>query len=255
MLKLVLITVLGAMALLFLFQRKLLYLPTHHTETNGLAVWGIDGRSIGYARKVGSPQNVWLVTHGNAGQAADRTYVLPCFSDADAVFIMEYPGYGNRTGSPNKSSFDAAAAEAYHWLRKTYPGIPVCLLGESIGSGPAASLAQQKIPPDKIVLVVPFNDLASVAQEQFPLIPARLMLLDRWDNSEALKGYGGKVEIYGAVNDQVIPVHHAKTLADSLTNAVFHAIPGGHNDWSQSGAVQIRNINGVELLTGTRVQR
>lgn len=229
------------LAVIVVFQRKMLYYPSHRPETNGLAPWTIGGRLIGYARTVDNPKNVWLFTHGNAGQAADRTYALHCFSDADSVFIMEYPGYGNREGSPGKASFDAAAEEAYRWLRKTYPNIPVCVVGESIGSGPASSLAGLEKPPDRIVLVVPFDNLASVAREHFPLIPAKLVLFDRWDNVEALKGYTGKLDIYGAIDDRVIPIHHARTLATSLPRAIFHEIPGGHNDWSQSGMVKIRN--------------
>jgi len=229
------------LTVVIVFQRRMLYYPSHHAETNGLVAWMIDGRLAGYARKVDNPKNVWLFTHGNAGQAADRAYALQCFSDSDSVFILEYPGYGNRQGSPSKASFDSAAEEAYRWLRKAYPNIPVCVFGESIGSGPASSLTKLERQPDKLVLVVPFDNLASVVRDHFPLIPAGLVLFDRWDNVEAIKKYSGKLEIYGAIDDKVIPIHHAKILAESLPIAIFHEIPGGHNDWSQSGAVKIRN--------------
>ena len=224
-----------------LLQRKLIFYPGHRPETNGLAPWTIDGHLVGFARKVANPKNVWLFTHGNAGQAADRVYALGCFSDSDSVFILEYPGYGSRQGTPSKASFNAAAEEAYRWLRRSYPNIPVCAIGESIGSGPATSLAKLEPQPDKLVLVVPFDSLANVVRHHFPLIPARLILLDRWDNVGAVKGFSGKVEIYGAVDDQVIPISLARALAASLPSAVFHAIPGGHNDWSQGGMVKIRN--------------
>ncbi len=226
---------------LLLFQRKLLYFPTHHTETHGLTPWQINGQLVGYARLVAHPQNIWLLTHGNGGQAADRSYALPCFSPHDTVYILEYPGYGSRAGSPGKQSFDAAATQAYWWLRRTYPALPVCVAGESIGSGPAALLAQQSLPPDKIALVVPFDSLVNVAQEHYPWLPVRLLLQDRWDNSAALRGYRGQVEIFGAVDDRIIPLAHARALAASVPRAVFHVVPGGHNDWSQGGAVRLRN--------------
>ncbi len=228
-------------AVVFVFQRKMLYFPSHRQETNGLSTWTIDGRLVGYARLVENPGNVWLFIHGNAGQAADRTYALPSFSTSDSVFILEYPGYGSRPGSPGRTSFDAAAEEAYRWLRKTFPNTPVCVAGESIGSGPASSLARLDVKPDKLVLVVPFDKLTSVAKDHMPLIPVGLILLDRWDNVEALRGYSGKVEIYGASDDRIIPVRHAINLAKSLPNAVIHEIPGGHNDWSLRGMVRIRN--------------
>jgi uncharacterized protein len=227
--------------LAFVFQRKLLFFPSHRADTNGLAAWTIDGRLVGYARKVESPRNVWLFMHGNAGQASDRVYALPCFSAADSVFFLEYPGYGKRPGSPSKASFNSAAEEAYRWLRMTYPHIPVCVIGESIGSGPASSLTRSAKQPDKIVLVVPYDNLASVAGEHLSVIPAGLVLLDRWDNVEAMRGYLGTVEIFGAIDDRVIPIHHARALAKALPNAILHEIQGGHNDWSLNNGVQIRN--------------
>ena len=241
MLTYALVAVIGFVAVMFLFQRRLLYHPTHQAGTNNLEVWKIDGQVVGCLRNVAHPKNIWLFTHGNAGQAADRTYALPSFSSTDAVFILEYPGYGNRPGSPGKASIDAAAIQAYSWLRNCYRGAAVCVVGESIGSGPAAVLARQAQPPDKIVLVVPFDTLADLAQIHFPLLPVRLMLRDRWDNIEALKGYTGQVEIYAAIEDRIIPFEHAKKLAQSVPQAIFHAIPGGHNDWSQGSAVRIRN--------------
>ena len=222
-------------------QREFLFFPSHHAGNNGLAEWKKQGQVIGYSRQVPEPQNVWLMLHGNGGQAADRTYAIRCFSDGDSVFILEYPGYGARAGKPSKASFDAAAAEAYLVLRETFPKTPVCVIGESLGSGPACVLAGQTPPPDKIVLVVPFDTLKSVAADHVPVLPTGLILRGSWDNVHSLSAYGGPVEIFGAERDDVIPVEHARKLAGSIAQAKFHSIPGGHNDWSGTGHVEIRN--------------
>ena len=107
---------------------------------------------------------------------------------------------------------------------------PVCVLGESIGSGPACPLAREKVAPDKIVLVVPFDSLASVASRRFYFLPVRFMLHDAWNNVETLRHYAGPVEIFGATDDGIIPVEHAKGLAKQVPGAHFFAITGGHND-------------------------
>ncbi len=223
------------------FQRKLLYYPTHHHENSGLSEWHYKGQLIGYAREVSSPKNVWLMLHGNGGQASDRVYALPSFSNHDSVFILEYPGYGLRPGSPSRSSINAAALQAYAALRSRFPGTPLCVVGESIGSGPAAFLAQNPLPPDKIVLIVPFDILSRVAAHHYPFLPISLCLLDNWNNIESLKGYRGPLEIFGARDDTIIPIVHAKVLAESNPSSKFHEIPGGHNDWSSSGQVRIEN--------------
>lgn len=222
-------------------QRKFLFFPSHHQRDNGLTAWKREGQLIGYAREVAEPENVWLMLHGNAGQAADRTYALPCFSPRDSVFILEYPGYGMRSGKPSTATFNAAAVEAYKMLRETFPKTPVCVVGESIGTGPASALAKETPPPDKTVLVVPYDKLTSVAAHHFPYLPVRLILGRCWDNIDALGGYSGPVEIFGALEDDIIPIQHARNLAHRVPGAKFHEIPCGHNDWSSGGAVQIRN--------------
>jgi len=221
--------------------RSALFYPTHSAGDNGLAHWIHDGTLIGYARTVTDPANVWLLLHGNGGQASDRVYALGRFSDRDAVYIMEYPGYGTRPGTPSRKSFDAAALEAYQALRAQFPGKPVCVVTESIGSGPGSTLARAARPPDKLVLVVPFDELKSLAHEHVPYLPTSLILAGSWNNMESLAGYTGPVDVYGAERDEVIPVAHARKLAASLPQAKFQLIPGGHNDWSLQPQVQIHN--------------
>jgi len=113
------------------------------------------------------------------------------------------------------------------------------VLGESIGSGPASYLGSVSAPPDKIILVVPFDTLANVASAHMPFLPVRLLLRDNWDNISALKTYTGPIEIYGAINDGIIDFKHAKNLAARLNTAKFIALEGGHNDWSASERVRI----------------
>jgi pimeloyl-ACP methyl ester carboxylesterase len=225
-----------------LIERKLLFYPTHHRPSdNILTPWIKNGEIIGYSRTVASPKNVWLMLHGNAGQASDRSYAIPSFSTSDSVFILEYPGYGNRKGAPSKDTFNRAAKEAYLLLRETYPNIPVCVVSESIGSGPASSLAGLIPPPNKFVLIVPFDRLSSVADDHFPAVLVSLLLRDNWDNVAAFSHYKGPIDIFGAEGDTIIPVKHAKALAASIPSSKLAIIGGGHNDWSYEDRVKIRN--------------
>jgi len=221
--------------------RSALFYPTHDPDDKGLAHWMHGGTLIGFARPVADPVNVWLLLHGNGGQAADRVYALDRFSERDAVYILEYPGYGSRAGTPSRKSFDAAALEGYESLRAQFPGKPLCVVTESIGSGPGSMLARAAPPPDKLVLIVPFDELKSVAREHAPYLPVGLMLSGSWNNVEALAGYAGPVDVFGAERDSIIRVAHARRLAASLPQAKFHLIPGGHNDWSMQSQVSIHN--------------
>ncbi len=227
------------LALIFLLQRQLIYFPTHSSLETPLKPWVVEGQVLGYHRTVANPRTVWLMLHGNAGQASQRAYVLARMSPADALYVVEYPGYGLRSGAPSRISIDAAAVEAYDTLKLEFPNSSLGVIGESIGSGPASLLCTLPNAPDKIILIVPFDSLASVAAARFSFLPVRSMLRDDWDNIRSLRGYRGTVVIYAATNDTIIPVKHARNLASNLPTATLVEIDGGHNDWSESDLVRI----------------
>lgn len=222
-------------------ERKMLFFPSHDPGDNGLTRWTKDGKLIGYARIVESPRNVWLMLHGNGGQAAGRTYALPSFSPTDSVFFAEYPGYGTREGIPSAAAFNRAAEDAYAYLRATYPNTPVCVAGESIGTGPSSHLASLSQPPDKVVLIVPFDRLSLVARDHFPCFLITLLMKNDWDNTASLSRYKGPVDIFAAETDTVIPISHARALAAAVPHARLITISGGHNEWADPGKVQVRN--------------
>ncbi len=224
---------------LFAFQRSVLYHPSHEPPSGTLEPWTHDGETIGFCREVIEPETVWLMMHGNAGQACDRDYVLEHLSPSDSLYVLEYPGYGAREGKPGRPSFDQAAREAYELLSAKYPDTPLGVIGESIGSGPACSLANATRLPSKIVLVVPFDSLYRVASRRFFFLPVWLLLLDRWDNMQALHNYHGPVDIYGATFDEIIPIHHARNLANHCSRANMIEIPCSHNEWSYETKVRI----------------
>lgn len=236
----------AGMGIVWAGQRGLLYFPTHDPPADtalalGVAPWRIDGEYTGYARVVPNPRRIWFYTHGNGGQAWQRAWALHCFDSHDSVYILEYPGYGDRPGSPSRKTLDAAALKAWRWLRQTYGDDKLIVLGESLGSGVACSLATVPEPPRHIVLVVPFDTLVSVAQEKFFFLPVRLLLRDKWDNIAALAHYQGKVDIFGAKYDRVIPVHHARNLAAHVPGAVYREFAGDHN-WSNGYGVDLSKI-------------
>lgn len=222
-----------------MLEGSFLYFPTHAPNQSQLGEWRIDGKLVGYCRTVPSPRSVWLIMHGNAGQASDRQYIVNRLPADSCAYVLEYPGYGTRPGKPSMASINAAAHEAYESLRALYSNIPLGAFGESMGSGPASFLCSLPNPPDRLVLAVPFDNLLSVAKRHMKYLPVSLLLRDKWDNVKALAAYKGPVEIFAATNDDVIPAEHARNLAKSIPHARYIELPGGHNDWSLSNLTQI----------------
>ena len=230
-------------------QRKLLYFPTKIPADavvsagaeHGFVPWKNPvGQIIGWKIPArGATTGSVLIVHGNAGCALDRDYLArPVHDAADVdVFVLEYPGYGAREGSPSKTSFIAAAEEAFQLLPA---GLPKYVVSESIGAGAACELAKNH-PAEVagLALFVPYHNLASVAQRQMWFLPAYFMLLDRFNPEECLRSYHGPVKFIVAGKDEIIGPASGLRLADGYHGPKELQVFAGahHNDISGQPAV------------------
>ena len=224
-----------------LFQRRLIYFPRTIPPTLaepaaaelGFVPWrNPSGQIIGWKLPAtSSPVASVLITHGNAGCAIDRGYLAgPIHVAAPVdVYVLEYPGYGVREGSPDKQSILAAGEEDFGLLTN---GLPKYLVSESIGAGVACNLAKTH-PTDVagLVLFMPYYNLASVAQRKMPFLPAYLLLLDRFNPAEDLKDYRGPVKMVLAGADEIIPVESGRRLFEGYAGPKnLQIIPGAHHN-------------------------
>jgi pimeloyl-ACP methyl ester carboxylesterase len=230
------------------FQRRLIYFPRTIPPTlaepaaaeHGFAPWrNRAGQIIGWKLPASSlPAGSVLIVHGNAGCAIDRGYLARPIHDATSVdvYVLEYPGYGARDGSPTKRSFIAAGDEAFELLTN---GLPKYLVSESLGAGVACHLARAH-PSDVagLVLFMPYHNLASVAQRKMPFLPAYWLLLDRFNPAEDLKHYHGPVKIVVAGADEIIPAKSGRRLFEEYEGPKdLQIVPGAHhNDVAEQSA-------------------
>lgn len=224
-----------------IFQRRLIYFPGRISAglaervaaERGFAPWrNPSGQIIGWKLPASSsPVGSVLIFHGNAGSAIDREYLARPIHDAAAVdvYVLEYPGYGARDGSPGKRSFIAAGDEAFELLPN---GLPRYLASESIGAGVACHLAKthsQEVAG--LMLFMPYHSLASVAQRKMPFLPAYLLLLDRFNPAECLKDYHGPVKMVVAGADEIIPAVSGRRLFEEYQGPKdLQIIPGAHHN-------------------------
>lgn len=233
--------VLIVLAVMF-YQRRMIYVPTKLSPSvaellavqNGFSAWrNADGKIIGWKMAaIGAPIGSVLVAHGNAGTAADRACFAKPIHDGLAldVYVLEYPGYGAREGSPSLKSFLAAGEEALATLPKE---LPVYLVSESLGTGVAAHLAKSEPARIKgMALFVPYDDLAAVGQASMPLIPVKLVMWDRFRPAQWLENYRGPVKVVLAGADEVIPTRFGQRLFDSYRGSkALHLVPAArHNE-------------------------
>jgi len=176
-----------------------------------------------------------IVFHGNAGTAADRLFYVKCLATLGyRVILAEYPAYGGRKGDVGETVFVNDATETVHLAFEQYGG-PLYLLGESLGCGVAAAVAKEaKVEIDEIILITPWDTLASVAQSMFPYLPVRLFLKDKYDNIGNLEFFKNGIAVIGAERDEIVPVEHANRLYLALpseTKRIWIVKGAGHNDW------------------------
>lgn len=225
----------------FVFQRRLIYFPTRlaHDQAeqiaakNGFTPWRNEaGQIIGWKLAASAaPTGSVLIVHGNAGCAIDRGYIVGPIHDAASVdvYILEYPGYGARAGSPSKQRFFAAGEEAFELLPNN---LPRYVVSESIGAGVACHLAKtHSTEVAGLLLFMPYHNLASVTQRKMFLLPAYLLLLDRFSPAKDLKGYHGPVKIVLAGADEIIPVESGRRLFDGYAGPKdIQIVPGAHHN-------------------------
>jgi uncharacterized protein len=231
----------AVMLVLFtLSQRYLIYVPTKVTSEfaddaaakTGFVAWrNSRNQLIGWKLSaMSSPTGSILIVHGNGGWALDRAYMAKPIHYAASldVYILEYPGYGVREGSPGESSLLSAADEAFENLPKN---LPAYVVSESLGTGVAAHLAQ-KYPSAVagLALFVPYDKLASVAANHVPFLPAYFLLWDRFDPLDWLKDYHGPVKVIVAGSDEIIPPKFGERLYDSYNGPkILQVIPGARH--------------------------
>ena len=239
---------LGLLAFLALGQRSMIYYPSRNDDASlareasdrGFEPWQNASREIIGYRSLAVPGDprpplAVLITHGNAGYAihrADYASILRAAAPdrAISVYILEYPGYGARSGHPSQTAFLAAANEA---LAQIPANAPVILLGESIGTGVASATAAAH--PDRVsglLLLTPFDTLANVAQHHYPLLPVRWILRDQYPSEDWLKSYRGPVAIILAANDTIVPAKFGQKLHSTYAGPkkLIIADQADHND-------------------------
>jgi fermentation-respiration switch protein FrsA (DUF1100 family) len=176
----------------------------------------------------GMPTVVFLHGNGDSWQGgAAATEALA--QEGLGVLLAGYRGYSDNSGDPDESGLYADGAAALDWLnRRGLPDRRVIIIGNSLGSGVATELARKR-PPAALILVSPFTSMADVAARQYPWLPVRWLLLDRYDNLAKIDAVSAPVLILHGTADRLIPVAQARRLAAAHPAAALRLFEGaGH---------------------------
>lgn len=128
-----------------------------------------------------------------------------------ASLVFNYSGYGKSSGRIHALQCERDAEAAFAYMQKQLPGVPASLLGFSMGTGIAASIATD-VNPEKLFLCAGYTTFREAACSiGWPKV-LRGMAPNIWDTRAALRTLHTPVTIVHAENDQLFPVSMAEEL-------------------------------------------
>jgi len=234
------------LTLAYLFQRRLVYLPSDGPVppaaqvlpgARDVRLTTTDGLSLGaWYVPAGHPDLGYtvLVATGNGGDRAMRADLAAALRDRGlSVLLFDYRGYGGNPGDPTEEglALDVRAARDLLVDDLRIPQDRLIYYGESLGGGVVTELATEH-PPAGILLRSPFTELADVAAEHYPFLPASLLLKDRFPVVEYVtRIHVPTTVVYGSA-DSVVPAEQSRAVASAAAgpSTTVEVVGADHND-------------------------
>lgn len=191
-----------------------------------------------YVAKAGDKDRAFgIFFHGNAECACDRAGLLQGFASLGMrLALIEYPGYAGDKPGPNEERILANALLAYDRLSEMAGRLPMVLMGESLGSGPATYVAASR-SAKALVLVSPYTSILETAKLRFSWLPVASLLKEIFPADEWAKGVKAPVFMSYGDKDWVVPtvlsMKQARNFTPHAQELVFKDT--GHNVILDSG--------------------
>jgi hypothetical protein len=223
-------------------ERGFVYFPARELTATPRSVgltfddvrFGPQGRLHGWFLPGRGPVTL-LWFHGNAGNISHRLDWLKLFHDhlGVSIFIFDYQGYGQSSGTPSEQATQRDARRALEYLRAR-PDIDasrVVYYGKSLGGAVAIQLATEA-PPYRLVVQSSFTSLLDLGRLHYPFLPVGLILRSRYDNIEKIGRVQVPLLIVHGDRDVVVPLQQAQRLLEAaMQPSRLEIIRGaGHND-------------------------
>jgi len=219
-------------AFLYLYQRRLIYFPVPQDSGFAADEIRIDNR--------GTRLHGWILNPGKRGAVIyfggnsemithRRDFFEDVFRDY-SVYLVNYRGYGLSEGRPTEAGLFSDALAVYDFVHQRHQSI--IAYGRSLGSGVAVHLAAER-QLAKLILLTPFDSIAEIGHQMYPMFPVRLLIKDRFDSAARAGEIRVPVLITAAGEDRDIRPQRTQALRDAFTGApvAYEVIAGAaHND-------------------------
>lgn len=182
-----------------------------------------------------TPRATILFFHGNAGNISHRLETIANFHELGlSVLILDYRGYGRSEGQPSETGTRRDARAAWRYLQETrsIPPAEIVLAGRSLGAAVAAELAAElAAKPAALILEAPFTSLPAIAQQAYPLLPARWLVRGQYATRARVAAVPVPVLVIHGRDDAIIPIEQGRAVFEAARGPKrLLAVAGGHND-------------------------
>jgi len=244
---------LAVVALLFTFQRGLIYAPDEigyvppsyygmlaGVEEIELATAdGIDLRAWYAPAPSNRPTVVMFL--GKSGSLRSQRYRVQLFKEAQmGVLLLAYRGYSGNEGEPSEQGLYADARSALDWLEShDVRDRSIAIYGASLGTGVATAMAAER-DYGALVLEAPYTSVVDVAGARFPIVPVDLLMLDRFDSLSRIDDIDEPLLVMHGAADRVIAQRFGRALFDAADGPKtgFWPVGVGHKDIFDRGGFE-----------------
>ena len=208
---------------LYFYQRNLLYLPNENNYSGDKISVDIQKVKIPtsdniellgwYHEKNLKDHKTLVYFHGNAGSLENRIHKLNHFKNMNINFlIIAWRGFSGNNGKPTEEGLYIDGKSAIDWLiKKGVDEKNLILYGESLGTGVATHLAQNKNYAG-VILETPFTSMIDTAKKFYPYIPVNLLLKDKFENYKKIKNINSPILVMHGEIDQIVPFFMGKKI-------------------------------------------
>ena len=202
---------------------------------------------------------VALYFSGNGGNRTYRGTEVRLLTGVGAhVFLFDYRGYGENTGSPSEEGLaeDARSVWRYVTAERSVDSRRILLYGESIGGAVAVRLAAEKCqagsPPAGLILRSTFSSLPDVGAYHYPWLPVRWLLTDRYESVERITDVTCPIlQIHGRP-DTIVPIRFARRLFETAPAVSAGGLPKRFVELRDANHNDVVDVAGPEVQQAIR---
>ena len=241
----------GLLALMYVFQRTLLYFPdakrvapaqTGLSPADEVVLTSSDDEKlIAWYVPAQGDRPIVIYFQGNAeGLSARVNRFTWLTADGTGLLALAYRGFGGSTGKPTEQGLILDASAAYDFVRARYSAQRIVLFGESLGTGVAAALAADH-EIGALILDAPYSSTVEVGAAHYWFAPVRWLMKDTFRSDARIGRVSAPLLVLHGEHDTIVPIHFAEKLF-ALAREPKRMVrfpQGGHVNLDDYGAAKV----------------